>query len=97
MVRARSLGFGEYQITLRLWDTTDTEVYDEVTFPSIEYCPVDINGDGTVDIFEVPLAVVYNFTSISPNWNPNADINSDNIVDIYDAILLSNHFNQHYP
>jgi hypothetical protein len=32
-----------------------------------------------------------------PNWKANADLNGDNIVDIYDAILLANHYNQHYP
>lgn len=25
------------------------------------------------------------------------DLNGDHVVDIYDALLLSNHFNEHYP
>jgi ADP-ribose pyrophosphatase YjhB (NUDIX family) len=29
--------------------------------------------------------------------NTKADINRDNAVDIYDAISLANHYNQHYP
>jgi hypothetical protein len=29
-----------------------------------------------------------------PNWNPNADINNDGIVDISDAIILSGNFLQ---
>lgn len=30
-------------------------------------------------------------------WNAVADINGDGNIDIYDAIILSGHFNQHYP
>jgi hypothetical protein len=33
----------------------------------------------------------------SSNWNPNADINGDGIVNILDAIILGNHSLQHYP
>jgi len=43
------------------------------------------------------LANAYNSKPGSSNWNPNADINGDNAVDIYDAIILANHYNQHYP
>jgi hypothetical protein len=31
-------------------------------------------------------------TSDSRNWNANADITNDNVVDIYDAITLANNF-----
>jgi len=57
--------------------------------------PGDINGDGTVDIYDaILLAGAFNSQPSSPNWNPNADINGDGIVDIYDALILSAHFNQ---
>jgi hypothetical protein len=60
--------------------------------------PGDINGDGTVDIFDaILLAGAYNAVPGRPNWSPNADINGSGIVDIFDAIILSNHYNQHYP
>jgi hypothetical protein len=36
-------------------------------------------------------------TANSRNWNPNADINGDGVVNILDAIIQSNHFLQHYP
>jgi hypothetical protein len=32
----------------------------------------------------------------SPDWNANADINGDGIIDIYDAVTLSWHYNQHF-
>jgi hypothetical protein len=60
--------------------------------------PGDINGDGTVDIYDaILLASAFGSTPGSPNWNPNADINGDGVVDIYDAIILSAHYSQLYP
>ena len=60
--------------------------------------PGDINGDGTVDIYDaIMLSGAFNSSPGSTRWNPNADINGDGIVDIYDAIIQSGHFNQHYP
>jgi hypothetical protein len=60
--------------------------------------PGDINGDGTVDIYDaIILAGAFNSMLGSPNWNPNADINGDGWVDIYDAIILAGHYNQHIP
>ncbi len=59
--------------------------------------PGDINGDGTVDIFDaILLAGAYNTFPGRPNWSPNADINGSGMVDIFDAIILANHYNQHY-
>jgi hypothetical protein len=60
--------------------------------------PGDLNGDGTVDIYDaILLAAAYGSTPGTPNWNPNADINGDGIVDIYDAIILAGNFGQHVP
>ena len=59
---------------------------------------VDVNGDGTVDIYDaILLSGAYNSTPGSTRWDPNADINGDFTVDIYDAIILAGHYNQHYP
>jgi hypothetical protein len=30
------------------------------------------------------------------NWNPNADINNDQIVDLFDAAILAGHAGEHY-
>ena len=60
--------------------------------------PGDLNGDGTVDIYDaILLAGAFNSQPGMTNWNANADINGDGIVDIYDAIILAGNFNQHYP
>jgi hypothetical protein len=55
--------------------------------------PGDVNGDGTVDIFDaIVVAGVFSSNPKSSNWDPRADINDDAIVDIYDAILLAGNF-----
>ena len=60
--------------------------------------PGDVKGDFIVDIFDaIMLAGTFNSVPLSPNWNPNTDINDDSSVDIYDAIILAGHFNQQYP
>jgi hypothetical protein len=53
----------------------------------------DINGDRTVNILDgVLLGRAYTLIPTSPNWNPDADLNHDGIIDIFDAIILSSNF-----
>jgi PKD repeat protein len=55
--------------------------------------PVDVNGDGMVDIYDA--IVVANALGSYPGngrWNAAADVNEDGIVDIYDAITLVSNF-----
>ena len=55
--------------------------------------PGDINGDGSVDVYDaILLAAAFYSTPGSSNWNPNADINGDGVVDIYDAIIMAQNF-----
>jgi hypothetical protein len=49
----------------------------------------DVNGDGAVDIKDLELwDAAYGSKPGDPNWNPQADINGDNIVDKEDGILI---------
>lgn len=58
-----------------------------------EYLIGDIDRDGTVNIYDaVELAVAYGSTPSSPYWNPQADLNGDNIVDIFDVALFSQNY-----
>ncbi len=88
--------YGNYTISAYAWpvpgetDTADNNFTGSAVTVTI---PGDINGDGTVDIYDaITLAGAYNSKLGDPNWNVAADINSDNTVDIYDAILLANNF-----
>jgi hypothetical protein len=55
--------------------------------------PGDVNGDNTVDIFDLGLlADTFHADPNSQNWNPNADLNCDDRVDILDLGLLADNF-----
>lgn len=50
----------------------------------------DIDGNGIVDIKDLAeIALSYNKTNTSNGWNSKLDLNKDNIIDIYDLILIS--------
>ena len=36
-------------------------------------------------------------TRLGADWNANADINDDGAINIFDVIILANHFGQHLP
>ena len=33
----------------------------------------------------------------SPKWNPNADLNDDQTIDVFYAVILAGHVGEHYP
>jgi hypothetical protein len=93
--------YGNYTISAYAWpvpgenNTADNNFTGGVVTVTI---PGDINGDGTVDVYDtILLSAAFGSKLGSPNWNPNADINGDGIVDIYDVIIQSGNFNQNYP
>jgi hypothetical protein len=50
----------------------------------------DINGDGSIDIYDALIAAhAFGSSPGDVNWNPLADLNQDNNVDIYDLIILN--------
>ena len=51
--------------------------------------PLDVNGDGRINVADLVL-VASNFgKSMRPGANPNPDVNSDGIVDIADLVLVA--------
>jgi hypothetical protein len=56
--------------------------------------PGDINGDGKDNLTDLVLfALAYGSKPGDPNWNPNADIKGDGIVDLYDLYYLAKNYN----
>ena len=50
----------------------------------------DIDGNLLVDIYDLSsMALKYNVDSTSSNWNKSYDLNNDNIIDIFDLVILS--------
>lgn len=55
-----------------------------------EYLIGDLDHDGDVDICDIrAFSVAYGSEPSDPNWNPLADFNGDNIINLYDAVLLT--------
>lgn len=64
--------------------------------------PGDVSGvgwgvpDGVVNMRDIQyLILCFNTKPPSPNWKPNADVNSDNVVNMRDITIQILHFNQH--
>ncbi len=57
-----------------------------VNLPATTLAAGDINGDGTVDLFD--LVVVASVYDTTPPGNAKADLNGDGTVDLYDLVLL---------
>lgn len=56
----------------------------------------DVNGDGTVDINDlIAWDKAYGTHAGEPNWNEQADINMDGVVDKADAMLILEHYKEH--
>jgi hypothetical protein len=84
--------YGQYLLTATTNASVQTFTSDLAVWVVL---PGNINGDGTVDIYDaIILSGAFNSSPGSTNWNPNADINCDGTVDIYDAIIMSGSFNQ---
>jgi len=55
----------------------------------------DVNGDGTVDIFDlVIVSAAFGSNPGEPSWDARADINGDGTVDIFDLVIVSSHFGE---
>src|SRR5271157_321982 len=60
--------------------------------------PGDVNHDGKVNLQDlVTLALAYGSKPGDTNWNPNADIDGNGVVDRADLAILAQHYGQHYP
>lgn len=99
---------GETPLSLsdtNLSDQTKTPIAHDVAggyFSNLERIPGDVNNSGRVDIEDV-LVVAVAFGSApedipttpwndTRNWNPDADLNDDEIVNIFDLVVIGINF-----
>jgi len=55
--------------------------------------PGDINEDGTVDVLDlIELRNAYGSTQQSPNWDPDCDLNLDDVVSVPDMLILGKNY-----
>jgi outer membrane protein assembly factor BamB len=58
---------------------------------------IDIDADGEINITDIyKLAAAYGTEPGHPRWNPDADVNKDDIIDIFDVFLISKKFGKKY-
>ena len=50
----------------------------------------DVNGDGTVNIFDLVLVGSHFGKNVDPAQVPNPDVNGDGTVDVFDLVLVAN-------
>ena len=60
-------------------------------------CLGDSDNNGCVDILDlVMIGTHFGETSVSGEWNPRADINTDNEIDIFDLVIVGSNFGNEY-
>lgn len=58
----------------------------------------DVNGDGIVDISDVVVwAGAFGSQPGDPNWNADTDLRLDDLIDIFDVIIISINYGNTYP
>jgi hypothetical protein len=88
-------GYGMYTISAYV-----QPVQSETNTPGsvLVTVPGDLSGD--LRVTNTDLATLRSSYGSKPGdvkWNPNADINSNDAVDLTDLVILANHYRQHYP
>lgn len=60
------------------------------------FVPCDVNHDAHVDIADVAkIAGAFGKTSANQDWNPNLDVNKDNVIDVFDLVITALSFGKH--
>ena len=86
-----AVGIGRATITVNTADGSYKATYTvEVTLPIINDKSIDVNNDGKIDLLDVSrVATGYNSISGGSLYNTKHDFNLDNIIDIYDLVIVS--------
>lgn len=80
----------EADIVENEYNATDNTFINGMVYVKI---PGDENGDGTVDDSDLAALVnAYGSIPDTPNWNPDSDFNTDNIINVLDLAILSRNY-----
>lgn len=80
---------GSYEVTYRVKDSDNNE-YEVVINVHIISRKEDLNQDGIINELDLEiLSQHYNISRVDEGWNSDFDMNEDEIIDLYDVILIS--------
>jgi hypothetical protein len=83
---------GEFYLKYSVYNVLDSDAVIE------QDMAVDINCDGKVDMKDIGyVARRFMISTSDPLWDPNADLNSDGIINRIDTDTTAQHFMEHYP
>ncbi len=92
--------FWRYTITAKATPLPyETDIADNILTDGIitVTIPGDVDEDFDVDIYDlVTIASAYGSKPPGPRYQPNWDINCDEIIDIYDIVIASVHYGQRW-
>jgi hypothetical protein len=75
-------------VARNVWGVSDFNF--DITVFGTEHIIGDLDYDDDVDVFDLmTLVTAYPSTGSSPNWRPEADLNSDNVINILDFVMLA--------
>ncbi len=79
-----------------LLDSLENEIAHEVSNGYFRnFNPYDLNLDEKVDMKDIAIAAqAYGSYPGHPRWNPDADVDDDNDVDLFDLSLIAAHFGE---
>ena len=82
----------ELLVTITCADTGASKHYKlkTINIPGPELLPGDVNGDGTIDVFDVTLAMrqALELIELDPEQKIAADVNNDGVIDVSDVVLI---------
>jgi hypothetical protein len=84
---------GEYVVSLNV---TTAEGLSDVKNVTVKILPhiADLNEDGKVDILDLAIfARAYGSTPGGDRWNPRADVDGNNIINILDGVVIARSYN----
>ncbi|MEM3730743.1 MAG: hypothetical protein QW667_00975 [Candidatus Bathyarchaeia archaeon] len=76
----------------------DTKIFDStpIEVPVPPYLG-DVNGDLIVNVHDTgEVSKAFGTSPGDPRWNPNADFNHDEVIDMYDLLCATFNFGKHY-
>jgi len=92
--KSANLSFEQSLMSGNEYQSDNLTKYSSVMVEESHKPPVDVNGDGQVDIIDIVLVGRRLGETIKEPIQPNPDVNGDGVVNILDLVLVERHFGE---